>query len=444
MADQDQDQKDYQDYLDYQEFQKYQNSQGSSADKVVSMAHMDPNSASARVMHDADSAFTTPSGVQKSLAAYVLPGSAGKLAEGAGTAGRIGTAALQGGTAAVSQENPNQDYGSKLGTFLKGGAVGGGLSSLAETLGPLASKWANGSMKRAVGLVGAKSKNAPADIGNRIADMGIWGTKSGMADQVSQKYGEAEAGVQKLAEELEGSVPSDTIAKAVEESASRHLDPATGQALPSAEAGVAAKQGLAKNIRESGAGYSPGTPSQTNTRSMMGSDGDLVPLSSETTPGTPGTPGSYGGRSLLALKRAGDEEAFTQAGVMGNSYKAEASRAQADAARKGLSDLSGGEIPKALKDEQTLVYANKGLKQPDMTYKNPVSLTDIGASMASSGGLPGAAKAVLTSKAVVSPLVQSLWAQGLQKGAMPSAEALSNPNTQQAIIQGLFNADQKK
>lgn len=378
-------------------------------------------------------------GFAKMMVGTAAGGIAGPATEGMGA---LATAGVNAGVSGLQKYFSNlmdnkQDSTEGVGTSA---AIGGGASLVGSGLSNFFSGAANGSMKRAVGLVGAASKNAPADIGNRIADQGIWGTKAGMAAQVAKKYASQEQTVQDLAQGLEGNVSGDTLATAIKDKAQQYLNPEdASKVLSGREGGVAAFDKVSNAVKTGAAGYQEGSPEVTSVRNMVGDGGDLTPTSSSTTPQVPEQQGVYGGKGLLALKRAGDAEAFNQSGQMGNTYSADAYRAQADEARSHLASLSEGAMPQALKDEQTLLYANKGLMKPDMTYKNPVSLTDIGAAMtgASSGGLPGAGTAVLASKAWVSPIVQSLFAQGAHKLGVPATKLLSDPE----VIQSLFGAE---
>ncbi len=312
----------------------------------------------------------------------------------------------------------------------------GAIQAGSEVMAPALRSMANSSQLRAVGLTGAKSKNLPKDAGNRMVDEGIWGTKQGMADKVANKYGAVEQEIQDLAGNMDGTVSGDSMAESVLTRLKKYLNPEDpSKVISGSEAGAKATTDVAEAVRKGAAGYSPGTPAQMPVRSTaVKAIGENLPAESTMIPAVPATPGKYGGRGLLALKRAGDSEAFNQSGQMGNSHIADAYRAQADEARTALSNLSEGAMPEALKREQTLLLANRGLNQPAMVPKNPVNLTDIGAGMiGSTTGLPGAGAAVLTSKAAVSPLVQSLFAKGAQASSK-LADEVADPMLLQALL----------
>jgi hypothetical protein len=319
-----------------------------------------------------------------------------------------------------------QGSGSALAEYLKPGATGGdalkagllsgGISLAGSGLASLARSGANSAMKRAVGITGAKSKTAPQDIGNRLVDEGIWGTKAGMADQVAGKYGQAEKEVQDLAANVPGQVSGDKLAEAVESRAGRHLMPSTGQPIVGHGPDVDAMASRAAELR--------GLP--------QGAEGPVK---------------GYGAQDLLALKRGGDWEGFTNSGTPATSTAAEIGRTQADAARAGLSDISSGAMPAALKREQALLLADKALSTPEMTYKNPISLTDIfsGGVGTALGGAPGTAIGIAASKAARTPLAQSIFAQGAQKVAAPAADAVSKLSPQEAaLLKSLFTPNESQ
>jgi hypothetical protein len=324
--------------------------------------------------------------------------------------GRIGAGTASGAASGAStSDDPVQ--GAE-----RGAVLGGGLSALGEGVSALAQAGANSAMKRAVGITGAKSKTAPQDIGNRLVDEGIWGTKAGMADQVAGKYGQAEKEVQDLAANVPGQVSGDKLAEAVESRAGRHLMPSTGQPIVGHGPDVDAMASRAAELR--------GLP--------QGAEGPVK---------------GYGAQDLLALKRGGDWEGFTNSGTPATSTAAEIGRTQADAARAGLSDISSGAMPAALKREQALLLADKALSTPEMTYKNPISLTDIfsGGVGTALGGAPGTAIGIAASKAARTPLAQSIFAQGAQKVAAPAADAVSKLSPQEAaLLQSLFTPNESQ
>lgn len=370
--------------------------------------------------------------------------------EGAGIVNALSRAATNAGGAGLQKYLGNlidqkQDPTEGVGTSAAIGAFPSLALDSVSGLGGYLKGAANRSMLRAVGLTGAKSKNIPSDLGNRMVDEGIWGTKSQMADKVAQKYSQAESQIQDLAQGLEGSVSGDELAKAIEEKSKQYMNPEdASKVLSGREGGVDSFSKVSNAVRKGAAGYQEGSPEVTSVRNMVGEGGDLTPISTHTTPAIPETQGTYGGKGLLALKRSGDAEAFNQSGQMGNTYAADAYRAQADEARNSLATLSDGEMPEALKREQTLLYANKGLMQPTMVQKNPVNLTDIGSSVvgAATHGLPGAGTAVLASKAAISPFVQSLFAKGAQasSNALSPVGELADPRVLQSLF-GLSNAN---
>jgi len=364
-----------------------------------------------------------------------------------GVGARVGANALAGAgqqvvSNAMDQKPLSDDVGFSAAVNAATSGLGETGSALASFLAGKFKSGANSLMARAIGLKGVR--NLPEDIGNRIVDQGIVGTKAQMATQVASKYASAEDKIQSLAKDLKGSVSGDTLSSAVKEKGARFVDPMTGAPFSAGEAGDAAFSDVAHSLETKAPGYTPGTPQSTSTKYMV-DNGEKVPLSSTTTPASPASQGSYGGSGLLSLKRLGDEQAFNQSGLMGNTYKAEAYRSQADAAREALAKLSEGEMPKALKDEQTLLYANKGLMKPQPITSGTTMSDAIPAAVgAAVKGLPGVGTAVLASHAAGTPLAQSVAAHGLQRVASPVAQGAANaaktavtPETQQTL-QGLF------
>lgn len=306
--------------------------------------------------------------------------------------------------------------GSSVGDALTAGGVSSGLSFGGSGLSSLARGSANRAMKRAIGVTGAKSKTAPPDLGNRLVDEGVIGTKARMAEQVGEKYGKVEDEIQGLARDLPGSVSGDKLAQAVEGRTARHLFPSSGTTLPGHKADVDAIAARAQELR----GIQPGTTDPVK---------------------------SYGAQDLLSLKRGGDFEGFTNASTPASSTAAEIGRTQANAARAGLEDISSGSMSQALKREQALLLADRGLNATDMTYKNPVSFTDMATGLAgvASHGVPGAALGILASKALATPLGQSLWAHGAQRGVAPAADAVSRFAPQEtAALQSLFSNESQR
>lgn len=359
----------------------------------------------------------------------------GKLAQllSGSAKARMGTNAALG----AAQGAYHAPEGQRLEGAAKGGALGAGLGGLGEGLGSLLGGSANNAMKRAVGITGAASKKAPADIGTRLIDEGIWGTKAGMAQQVGNKYGAVENEIQALAEQLPGEVPATKLADEVAATAQQHINPETGLPISGGESAVATKRSIADLIRKGGKGYSPAQPGPVSEVATEFTDSAGNPIKQSVQgPAIEAQEGTYGGRALMKLKRQGDSEAFNQSGLMGNSHTADAYRAQADAARKGLSDISEGQMPELLKREQTMLLANRGLMQPEMLAKNPMSLTDIGSALvgSQSGGLPGAGTATLASKAVAAPFAQSAYAHGAN-AAGKGAKALVKPGFMQALAE---------
>jgi hypothetical protein len=95
---------------------------------------------------------------------------------------------LEGGVAGAAQ-SPDD----RLGGFLKGGLIQGGLSTAGKIAGPIGDR----AMQFAVG----RKKFTPG-VGNELADAGLWGTKGMMRDQVASKADDAWKSMESAAENV--------------------------------------------------------------------------------------------------------------------------------------------------------------------------------------------------------------------------------------------------
>lgn len=267
----------------------------------------------------------------------------------------------------------------------------------------LAKASANRAMLRSIGATGTLSKKIPADTAQRLIDEGIWGTKAGMAEQVADKYQDSENNIQNLAKSIPGSASNEDLSNAIASKAAQH-------------------------------GY-PSNPSIP----VSGNEGNVDALKKVADQVGQG-PSQYSWQDVLGLKRAGDNQAFLNSGQQGDSALSQAYRAQGDAARNALSSASEGAMPEALKREQALLIANRTLNKPEMVSKTPFTLQDLlGANVGShAAGLPGAGASILASKAMMTPLLQSGYAQS----APELTEAATNPATQ-ALLRGIFLNDKQ-
>lgn len=319
--------------------------------------------------------------VGKGLAAYL--GRAGVNAAGAGAVG--------------AAENPGE--GSRVTNAVVAAATAGLSSVAAEGAGSTLGKGADYLMQKATGI----KKYVPG-IGQRLIDMGVQGSKSGMAEQVGSKYADVEDNIQDLVKGLEGNVSTKEIQDAVNQHTSKFLNPDTG-------APFAGKEPYVNQIRD--------------TAESLGNTPNMSP------------------EALLKYKRANDWVARNNSGNIGASLDSELSNTQANGARSALYKLSP-EVQDQMQNERALIMAKKGLSAPDTINKSPISLSDIG--MSGIGGAigsgPGAVAGLAVSKAAKSPYVQSALAHGFSGGANAS-KAVADPETLQALVGGITGAKNK-
>lgn len=269
-------------------------------------------------------AYTSPQGAQQ-MGLAMLPGASGAVEQGMGRLGRVGMSSLQGGVSNVALHDPDASPADKLKEFLVGGALGGGLGVGSQALG----KVGDYLMQKGAGL----RKYIPG-IGNTLANLGVWGTRSGMQESVPSKLAAEEGKLQDLVKELDGNVSSQTLADAVAAHGKRFQLP-SGEIPPN----VASE---ASKVRDTAAGLS-----------QVGG-------------------GKLSAEDLLALKRQGDYLGYSASGNPATSLEADLGRAQADASRKGLHLLSEGSettVPSILKNEQALILANKALQKPETMHQ---------------------------------------------------------------------------
>ncbi len=291
----------------------------------------------------------------------------GGMAANAGA--NAGASGLQKYLSNLMDKNPDSTQG-VVGNAALGGAAGAAISGASN----LAQWFGDKAMKSAVGI-----KDAPG-AGTRLANMGIWGTKGQMADQVAQKLPDAENQVQAVIGDIQGSGSGAELRNAVSAKGTKFINPDTGLPFEGKETSYNQVRDLADSMTQEQ--YSPA--------------------------------------ALLKLKRASDYEGYTASGNPATSLKAEMEQAQANKAREMLDNMSGGASKEALANEQALLLAKKPL---DKANSIPSSL----------GGL-------LFQKAPA--LIGSYIGQAATK-AGNVGEDVADPQTLQGLF-GLLNASQNK
>jgi len=299
--------------------------------------------------------------------------------------GVVGKASMNAGGAGLQKYLSNLISGNSDRTQGVGGAMalGGGSSLTADGLSAGAGKLADWLQQAASGM----TKYRPG-IGTNLINQGVWGTKNGMANQVSEMLPAKEQEVQQAVAGIKGNADAQGIGDAISRVGNKFNLPSTGGVAPGMEP-------YAQKVSDAAGAYQ-----------SMGEGGELTP------------------QDLLTAKRQGDWLGYTNSGTPATSLEAEIGQAQADKARSMLSDMSEGETARKLADEQALILAKKALTKPD----------------AIPNGL--GAKAIFM-KAPGQSLFGSMAAQGLQKGVAAPAGAVSDPALMQTLF-GLSNASSVK
>lgn len=277
-------------------------------------------------------------------------------------AGSLGANTLAGG-AQGALTSPGED-GSRLGQAVAGGGLSALLQPLAASMGSIGGKLGDYLMRKAVG-----GKVGPG-MGTALLNQGVGGTKAGMLSQVKNKLPQAESELQDLVGGLDNKVSSSSLADAVRSRAGKFTNPETSGPLYDVKPEYAQVHGKASELDQLG---------------------NLSP------------------RELLALKRSGDYKSYTASGNPATSLESELGRAQADAARSQLDQISGGGVPEALSREQALIGARKGLSKPD-SLNDSIFTKGLMNSIPGSGiGLSSAARAADSTSQLGSPeTLQSL------------------------------------
>lgn len=314
-----------------------------------------------------------PQFAQEAMKEHPVIAGAGQAAGGIGAGGAIGELAAGGAlagegiTSALSRISANTGAGALQGYLRKpaegdtrvgnaafGGALGGGVSAVAEGASAAARPVADKLMKWATGI-----RKAPEGVGNTLVDQGLWGSKGMMLNQAESGLGREEQNLQDLVGQLKGNVDSQDIADAIAQHGRKFVSP-NGITAPQVENDL-------HKIKDASAQFS-----------SMGEGGELAP------------------QDLLSLKRQGDWAGYTASGNPASATDSEIGRTVADKSRSLLSDMSGGETAATLKREQALIFAKKALE------KDPTTHMGAGSSLIF-GKLPGSAP------------MGSVGAQALQK-----------------------------
>jgi hypothetical protein len=200
MAD---DQKDYQDYLDYQNYLTSVNKQPSPISEQDIMS----GKAGEKIMNNVPMGIPVPlTPAQQGLTGGVLPNVSSLL-------GRIGNStavgALQGGAETMGGDLQKRTEGLGIGALT--GAITGAVGEAAQGVAP----WL---MEKAANI-----KDKGKGFGQRLLDMGVWGTRSGIGKQAQQLMPEQEALVQLGIGKLSGEVPPEGIAQDIMSTAKKFI-----------------------------------------------------------------------------------------------------------------------------------------------------------------------------------------------------------------------------
>lgn len=311
----------------------------------------------------------------------------------AGAIGRIaqntGIGAAMGGLT-----KPEGDQ-TRTGNALKGGALGGAVSTGLEGVGAAGSKLADFLQQKAMGM----KKYIPG-VGSEAIDQGIRGTRDGMAQKTEDALSRLGNQASDQVQAIPGQVSSSAAAEPVSNYAASQK---VGDILP---------------------GHSVSDYANATDRAAdISGRGDVDPMDAWK---LAQKAGSAGFRNQKALQSEGAYLAQLEQQGYSNALKDAYTRAN-----PGSTDL-----PDTFSSMAKLYKAGNALNQPE-TIRQGLPITNMfGAAMggAAAGG-PGAVAGYLAAKAAKSPLVQSYGAKGLSMFGN-GAETLADP----AVLQSLFGA----
>lgn len=400
--------KAYQAYKAYKAYKAQRNPAAPEKQSYVQTAIQNMGGANvANGNEPAQDMLNDPEGTkaQAKLGVGLAMGAATPAIEAGGLAGPAIRAVVNGGEAGLQKYFSNiVDNKSDPTEGVGGNALLGGLvSSGADAAGAGMSRLADKAMLRAVGLT-----KYLKGMGNKLADMGIWGTKEGMANSVSEKLAEKEGQLKDLVSGLQGNVSGKDMADAIMQKGQEgsQLVTRSGRTLNGLS-------GDLDQVKQAAGQFDP---------SVIGAEGPVEQLSPD---------------DLLDLKRQGEMLGYTNSGSPATSTQAGIGRAIANKSRSSLADMSNDDTRKILGDEQALTLAQKSLGKPETLSKLPIGFGEIsGAGVGRVlGGEPGAMLGLGINEASRFPLINSLFGQAMQKGANASS-AVANP----AVLQSLFGA----
>ena len=287
----------------------------------------------------------------------LLPGAA----PAAGIMGRIAQGALTGAaTAEAMGPEAGHLHLPDPARSATGAAVGGITSGLLEGAGAALRKGADYGMQIATN----QPKYTPG-AGNRLADMGVWGTEGGMQKAISQRLPQEEEAIQQLASQIPDKTPGSDLVQGLKKREQFFKLPSSGEPSPLSASELAKIEKAAEGVR--GIGEIPAVPPSVEIKTSPLVDQYGRNFTTEVHhAGAPGKPSQLEARDLLALKRHGDYQGYTASGNPATSTEADIGRSVADAARGRLNELNP-QIGERLANEQALIKAKSGLdKEPGL------------------------------------------------------------------------------
>lgn len=281
--------------------------------------------------------------------------------------GRIASDSAQGTiTGAMGAEDGQRLQGALQG-LLWGGALGAGSQVVGKVAAPVADRL----MANAAGI-----RKPQPGVGTNLIEQGVWGTKSGMQDQVGEMLNTKGAKLGSMVDSLQGAVDTMPLAEKLAKGAGRFAD-ASGTTAPNMKGAEKAYGELSEYVA---------------------SKGNMTP------------------QELHQFKKMQGEAAYTAAQQPGNTYAADAARLASKESGNTLAEMfkaqnAGSTAYDDVNRELSALYkAKHGLSLGDRLTDNTNAM-GLGAAGLVLAGAPGAALGL----AAKSPLAKSIGAHAVHK-----------------------------
>ena len=323
-----------------------------------------------------------PKGMPLAAPIPLAPASSGGiLSNGSSALKQILQAGEAGAVQAGAEKMANPDMEARAKAVGMGGIEG----LIGGTAGVGMQKLAGKMMEAAANI-----KDKGLGIGERLADMGIWGTRKGIAERAASEMPKQEAIIKQAVGQLQGKVEPEGIASAIRQKASAFT--------PSGEVPVPSE-----NI--------PYTDYIARRAQEALNRGDIAP------------------KDALSLSRAIAKPAYNRQEPL-NAFKHQISQTEAASIKDALKKLGEEQgisgVTEGLANERALYKAIAGVEKPETTGE---LLSRYGTGILKAAALGGATGNPLSVLGVAtsSPLGQTLQAQALSKAAKPLVKGVTTP-----------------